>query len=237
MPITLHELATDVGDEGAATVTLFAPELHYTSTNQSEYPACMDWRADLWLSQLEFDDSATVVGGSVDFLTVRLGEEHVANLLDALSGQAEYFAGLFDGRWLDDDMQEQFHAMPIDTALIVVDVFVAEPLRGNHLGPWMVADVVYRMLPSTSGIVVLSPDPATDDDDVTVTNLFALEKLTNHWARAGLDPIATMPEFLGQSTAYTALTPARATLAGVAEKTITVTVGALATCTDLPPLQ
>ena len=136
----------------------------------------MDWRADLWLSQLEFDDSASVVGGSVDFLTIRLGEELVANLLDALSGEAEYFAGLFDGKWLDDDVQGQFHAVPIDTALIVLDVFVAEPLRGHHLGPWMVADVVYRMLPSTSGIVLLSPDPATDDDDVTVTKLFALEE-------------------------------------------------------------
>ena len=127
--------------------------------------------------------------------------------------------------------------MPIDTALIVLDVVVAEPLRGHHLGPWMVADVVYRMLPSTSGIVVLSPDPAPDDDDVTVTNLFALEKLTHHWARAGLDPIATMPEFLGQSTAYTELPAARATLAGVAEDTVEVTVRELATCTDLPPLQ
>ena len=151
--------------------------------------------------------------------------------------QAEYFAGLFDGKWLDDDVQGQFPAVPIDTALIVLDVFVAEPLRGHHLGPWMVADVVYRMLPSTSGIVLLSPDPATDDDDVTVTKLFALEKLTNHWARAGLDPIATMPEFLGQSTAYTALPAARATLAGVAEETVEVAVGELATCTDLPPFE
>lgn len=237
MPITLHDLAKIVADTGADSATLIAPTVRYTTTNASEYPALMDWHAELTLGPLDElgDHAASVIGGWVEFLTVRLGEGSVPNMLDSISGEAEYVAGLFDDQWLADEVAQQFDATSIDSVVVVLDLFVAEALRGHRLGAWMVADLAYRMIPSTSGLVLLSPWLSDSENEITTAEIFALEKLTKYWSRAGLEPLTAHPAILGQSTAYNALFDARAQLATVDDTAITVTVDALTGGTDLPP--
>jgi hypothetical protein len=124
--------------------TLFAPEIRYRSTNDSQFDPCMDWRAEMVLGRLDVSDYPDVLGGYVDFLTIRLGEESIPVMLDSLSSDAENFAGLFDGRFVAYSVQDQFEE-PFNSVLILLTVFVAEPLRGHDLGAWMVAEVISRM--------------------------------------------------------------------------------------------
>ena len=236
MPVTLHELAKFIADTGADSATLVAPTVRYTSTNLSEYPALMDWHAEMSLGPLdELGDESSVVGGWVEFLTLRLGDGSVPNMLDSISGEAEYFAGLFDGSWLADEVAQQFVATPIDSVVVVLDLFVAEALRGHRLGAWMVADLAYRMLPSTTGLVVLSPWWPDSENEITTAEIFALRKLTNYWRQVGLEPLTAHPAILGQSTAYNALPDARVQLASAADAAIGVTVDALVAGADLLP--
>lgn len=65
--------------------TLFAPTVRYVSTNDSQFDPCMDWRAELWLGQFDIVDEPDVLGGYADFLTIRLGEHSIADMLDSLS--------------------------------------------------------------------------------------------------------------------------------------------------------
>ena len=237
MPITLHDLAKILTDAGADLTTLIAPSVRYTSTNLSDYPALMDWHAEMSLDPLDElgDHASPVIGGWVEFLTLRLGEGSVPNMLDSISGEAEYFAGLFEDSWLANEVAHQFDATPIDFVVIVLDLFVAEPLRGHQLGAWMVADLAYHLVPSTTGLLLLSPWWPDSESEITTAEIFAVEKLTNYWTQVGLESLIAHPAILGQSTAYNALPDARAQLATVANTAIAVTVDALNSGTELLP--
>lgn len=179
-------------------VPLAMPFVRIRSINSSEYPACMDWRGEVVMTRLDLLDSGVdsdgveVVVATVEFLTVRLGEEIVgANLLDSISGEAEYFSELFADEWLRDAVADQFGAAAIDWALIILDIVVADPLHGYRLGAWALAEVIYRMLPS-SGIVMMNPtwieaDNGTDADD------------SGYWRTVGLAPVLDTP-VLGQAS-------------------------------------
>ena len=91
----------------------------------------MDWRAELWLGHLDIVDAPDVLGGYADFLTIRLGEDSIADMLDSLSQDAENFAGLFDGKYVADSVQDQFRE-PFSTVLILMTVLVVEPLRSGN---------------------------------------------------------------------------------------------------------
>ncbi|MET8779021.1 hypothetical protein ABZV58_28795 [Nocardia sp. NPDC004654] len=168
--MTLAELAAHARRSGADTVRLSMPTARYRSLNISEYDAALDWCAQLTMSvddPAEVEDERVCVG-CIDFLTIRLGEEHVAdNVLDSYSQTAEEFSALFDGNWLDDDIQQQFDATPINDAVVVLHAEVAPPLRGHQLAAWMLTEIAYRMLSSHDGLIVLSPTP----DDVDPTSL------------------------------------------------------------------
>jgi GNAT superfamily N-acetyltransferase len=148
----------------------------------------MDWHAEMTLGPLDElgDHSSSVIGGWVEFLTIRLGEGSVPNMLDSVSGEADYFAGLFDNEWLADAVAQQFGATSIDFVVIVLDLFVAEALRGHQLGAWMVADLAHRLMPSTSGLILLSPWWSDSENEITTAEIFALEKLTSYWTQAGI---------------------------------------------------
>ncbi len=192
MSVTLHELAVDLGRQGREAVTLSMPELFYRSINASERGPCLDWCGEVLLTDLASDDSAPVRGGAVEFLTIRLGEEPVASVLDSYSSAAEHFAGLFDGCRLADDVQEQFDAMVVNDALIVLDVFVAEPLRGRRVAAWAVSEIAYRMLPAINGIVLLAPGLGVEGG-----NDIGMRKLTRYWRRTGLHPDRGLTGVLG----------------------------------------
>ena len=190
--------------------TLFAPTVRYASTNDSQFDPCMDWRAELWLGHLDIADEPDVLGGYADFLTIRLGEHSIADMLDSLSSDAENFAGLFDGEYVADSVQDQFQE-PFNTVLILLTVLVAEPLRGHDLGTWLAAEVIARMASVSDTLVLLYPLPAGETPE-DVSEIQAIDGLNRYWRQAGLVPIDRHPGFLGQSTAYTSLPAARCAL-------------------------
>ena len=204
---------------------LFAPTVRYVSTNDSQFDPCMDWRAELWLGHLDIVDEPDVLGGYADFLTIRLGEHPIADLLDSLSQDAENFAGLFDGSYVAGSVQDQFHE-PFNTVLILLTVFVAKPLRGHDLGAWLAAEVIARMASVTDTLVLLYPHPAGETPE-DVSEIQAIDALNRYWRKAGLVPIDEHPGFLGQSTAYTALPDARCELQHVQDVQIPVDTRAL----------
>jgi hypothetical protein len=118
-------------------------------------------------------------------------------MLDSLSSDAENFAGLFDGKYVTDSVQDQFRE-PFNTALILLTVFVAEPLRGHDLGAWLAAEVIARMASVSDTFVLLYPHPAGETPE-DVSEIQAIDALNRYWRKAGLVPIDEHPGFLGQS--------------------------------------
>jgi GNAT superfamily N-acetyltransferase len=203
-------------------VALFAPKVRFVSTAESQFDAMMTWRAELELAYLNEGDTPDVLAGYADFLTIRIGEHPIADLLDSLSQDAEHFADLFDDDDVNDAVQEQFYnAMPFNRILIITMVFVADPLRGHDLGAWLVSDVIARMAGAADTLVLLYPYPAVAQTG-DASELTAVNTLANYWQRVGLVPIDAHPEFLGQSTAYTALPEARRALWWVEDVEISV---------------
>jgi GNAT superfamily N-acetyltransferase len=203
-------------------VTLFAPKVRFASTADSQFDAMMAWRAELEMAYLDEGDTPDVLGGYADFLTIRIGEHPIADLLDSLSQDAEHFAGMFDDDDVNDAVQEQFHnAMPFNRVLIITMVFVAGPLRGHGLGAWLVSEVIARMAGAIDTLVLLYPFPAVAKTG-DASELAAVNTLANYWQRVGLGPIDAHPEFLGQSTAYTALRDARRPLGSVEDVEISL---------------
>jgi hypothetical protein len=208
--------------ESDPNATLFAPGIRYRSTNDSQFDPCLDWRAELVLGRLDHVDCPDVLGGYVDFLTIRLGEESIPVMLDSLSSDAENFAGLFDGRFVAYSVQDQFEE-PFNSVLILLTVFVAEPLRGHDLGAWMAAEVISRMASVTDTLVLLYPHPAGETPD-NVSEIEAIDVLNRYWRKVGLVQIDDRPGFLGQSTAFTALPEARQALRHVEDVEIPVDI-------------
>ncbi|WP_435592154.1 hypothetical protein [Nocardia sp. bgisy118] len=170
--------------------------------------------------------------GCLDFLTIRLGRELIAdNILDSYSQTAVEFAPLFDGLWLDEAVQEQFDATLINDVVVVLDAQLALPLRGRQLGAWMLSEVAGRMLSSHDGLVVARPIP-DDTDPNTHAGRMATERLTQHWRSCGLVPVTGHQEFLAQASAYTALGSARAALDRIADRDITLTADQMARWTE-----
>ena len=220
MAATMGGPSQSITESDSEATTLFAPTVRYASTNDSQFDPCMDWRAELWLGQLDIVDAPDVLGGYADFLTIRLGEDSIADMLDSLSQDAENFAGLFDGKYVADSVQDQFRE-PFSTVLILMTVLVAEPLRGHDLGAWLAAEVIARMASVTDTLVLLYPHPAGETPE-DVSEIQAIDALNRYWRRAGLVPIDEHPGFLGQSTAYTALPDARCELQHVEDVQIPV---------------
>ena len=113
----------------------------------------MTWRADLELSYLDEDgnevDAPDVVGGYAEFVVINVGQHPIGDLLDSLSADTAHFAPLFEDEEVAEAVQEQFEDVPFNRVLIVTLVEVAEPLRGNGLGAWLVTELVGRMASPT----------------------------------------------------------------------------------------
>ncbi|MGB3673227.1 MAG: hypothetical protein WA988_02180 [Candidatus Nanopelagicales bacterium] len=230
MQNTLQQLADDARAAGVQSVTLFAPAVRYRSTNNSEFSPCMDWAAELWLIHSEPMFTNPVLAGVVRFLTLRLGEQDIAPMLAALPG-AGRFANLFGGRWLSDEVEAQFHDVEIDSAVLVTDAVIATPLRGHDLGPWMVADVIYRML-NANGAALVASTPSFNPSS-TAADFEASERITAQWRKAGFSPIRSNPVFSGLSTASASLKRARDGLAHIADSKLSLSIGTLKPCEDL----
>ncbi|WP_157896329.1 hypothetical protein [Mycobacteroides chelonae] len=205
-----------------AVATLFAPRVRFVSTGESQFDAMMTWRAELEMDYLDDGDTPRVLVGYADFLTIEIGEHSIADLLDSISQDAEHFAALFDGDDVNDAVQEQFSdAMPFNRILLVTMVLVAEQLRGQDLGVWLVSEVIGRMAGAIDTLVLLYPYPAVHPTGDPI-ELAAVNRLAEYWRRTGMEHIEACPEFLGQSTAYTSLPEARRALSGVEELQISV---------------
>lgn len=204
-----------------ADAILFAPNVRFISTGESQFDAMMTWRAELELARLDDDASMDVLAGYADFLILRIGEHPIADLLDSLSDGGEHLAGLFDDDDVNDALQEQFDDVPFNRVLIVTMVSVARPVRGHDLGAWLVAEVIARMAGAIDTLVLLYPYPADIETDGAAAR-GAAEVLAKYWRRVGLVPIVGHPEVLGQSTGYIALPQARGKLSSVKDVAISV---------------
>ncbi|HRD11742.1 MAG TPA: hypothetical protein PLI79_07760 [Mycobacterium sp.] len=118
-------------------------------------------------------------------------------------------------------MQEQWEDAPFNRILIVTHVEIAEPLRGQDLGLWLVAEVIARMSSPIDTLVLLYPDPAAPRVSA-VAEVTGAEALMRYWQRCGLVPIGHRPQFLGATTAYSYLARARTALRSVNDVRITV---------------
>ncbi len=219
--IAFGRASSKVADIRMATATLFAPSVRFFSSGESQFDAMMTWRAELELAYEADGEFADVLAGYADFLTIRVGEHPIADLLDSLSQDADHFSGLFADDDINDALQEQFDDVPFNRILIVTMVCVAEPLRGHELGAWLVSEVIASMAGAIDTLVLLYPHPAdTETEDGSV--LAAVNTLANYWLRVGLVPLDGHPEFLGQATAYNALPNARDKLRSVSNVEISV---------------
>lgn len=228
METTLLQLAAALRTDGVEAVTFSFPVAKIQTANTSQYGAMMDWSAQLEMFVGESD--LNVVVGLAEFVTVRLGDEGVVNMLDSHSADAESFAPLFAGRWLANHVEDQFEGAG-GHVLILLNVEIAAPLRGHRLGAWLAAEVIYRMLPA--GLVVLTPYPSEGDtDEMSVATLQAIETLSQYWQTTiGVEPI-TGTNCLGQTAAYIHLDAARTNLQSVQDADITVTVAELEQSAD-----
>lgn len=205
----------------ATDYTLFAPKVRYTSTFDGEFDAMSTWCAQLELGYLDErdDDAPQVVGGYAEFAIINVGEHPIDDLLDSLD--ANHFSALFDGADVAPAVQEQWEDAPFNRILIVTHVEIAEPLRGQDLGLWLVAEVIARMSSPIDTLVLLYPDPAAPRVSA-VAEVTGAEALMRYWQRCGLVPIGHRPQFLGATTAYSYLARARTALRSVNDVRITV---------------
>jgi hypothetical protein len=98
---TQHDFEFSAVSDYLAETNLSPQDAH-----DSQFDPCLDWRAELVLGRFDLVDCPDVLGGYVDFLTIRLGEQSIPVMLDALSSDAENFAGLFDGRFVAYSVQD-----------------------------------------------------------------------------------------------------------------------------------
>jgi GNAT superfamily N-acetyltransferase len=186
---------------------VYAPTVRYRSLNNSEIDAAMDWRADLEFA-LEGGEwpSHDLLAGRIDFLTIRLHEYNVFDILDQFSDAAVAFAELFEAGHLLPEFDEDL--VSYDTALILLDVYVAPPFRGRRLGVWMACEVIARMAPSIHTIVFAHPYPRTEGPFEEVDSV-GRRKLQRYGQLTGMSPVDGHPRFLSGSPAFTGLGEAR----------------------------
>lgn len=192
---------------------VYAPTVRYRSLNNSEIDAAMDWRADL---EFAIDGGdwpyGDLIAARINFLTVRLHEYNVFDILDQFSDAAVAFAELFEGGHLlpefDDDL------VTYGDALILLDVFVAQPFRGRRLGAWMTCEVIARMASSIHTIVFAHPYPRSEGPFEEMESV-GRRKLLRYGQLAGLAPVDGHPRFLSGSPAFTGLGEARHELFGL----------------------
>jgi hypothetical protein len=193
------------------------PRMHYESVDSWSFAGCMEWRAELRLSDLDAPGGAPEVGvGVVQFLILRAGYESPREVLALYGDRAATFAELFDDDWLVPDLDESddFTAgMPISTVLLVLDASMDVRLSSESLlRAWAVAETVHTMLPTTSGLVVMPALPAAVQP---TRRLLSVDQIDPDCARVGCMPIPGHPRFYGQATAYVYLDEARGELAHV----------------------
>jgi hypothetical protein len=220
----MHERATYLTVSGGVGVDLGVPRVHFESLDTSSAVSwCRDWRAEVRMSALDgHREAPEVVVGSVEFLLLRLSEEHpVADVLALFGPRAVAFAELFDGPWLEpglDESDEFTDGMPITSVLLILEAAIDDLLPQTYLRAWAVAEVAYTMLPGTAGVLAMqalsggAPTPA----------LMSADRIDEDWPRIGCASIPGHPRFFGRATLYTYLDDARAALDGVAERVVTV---------------
>ncbi|WP_109751297.1 hypothetical protein [Mycolicibacterium aromaticivorans] len=210
----------------SAAVDFGAARMHFESADSwSTLSACMEWRAEIRLSSLDAHAHAPeVVTGSVQFLIVRAGHESPREVLPLFGPRAAAFDELFDNEWLLPELDEDDDftgGMPISTVLLVLDAALDPRVpAGSLLRAWAVAETIFTMLPTTSGLVVMPPAPAATGK--ATRRLLSSEDIDQDWVRVGCRPLPGRPRFHGQATAYVHLDHARDALACVRDSTVSI---------------
>jgi hypothetical protein len=219
-PKTMLEL-TDTLERTTGPLSFCLPQLHLESRDQAQFPVA-DWRAYLLLSSI--DPPETVIAGYVDFLIVRLGYAPIPDILAQTPGYGEHwsdpswFAQLFDGGEVAASIEDHVQEVgPFHTAVLMQDGFVDPAFRGHLLGPWMLLQILQRMVDEVGGLVALYPHPCERSIVRLVEDQDAFRrKINQYW----IDHLGVVPiggEFLGQATGLTTLGNARDSLESVAD--------------------
>ncbi len=194
---------------------MHAPRLRHRSGGDIDDDCCLEWQAQLLMTAAEVDevDDIEICVAVAEFVTVQVSDPSFSTeLLDWYSGATEVFCPIFTGTSVAEEVQDQFGAEPVNNALLILSTQVLDPLGGNELDAWMVAQLIHRMLPSHDGLALFCPSP-TDLPAEPIQQLEALENLSMYWRNTvGFEAITDHPGMLGQSTAYVHLQDARAAL-------------------------
>lgn len=199
-------------------ITLTAPSVTLTSTSPGAPSSITTWRADLelLLADGEACGAAPVHAGFADFTVVRLMDQPVAELLATFGSNAvQVYAELFEDNDLGPELADAFDE-PVHTVLLIESVRLADLVRGQALGAWMLSEIIARMAGAIDTLALLNPFLAIERTGET-DELAAVTVLTEHWAKTGLAPVPGAPMFLGASTAYAELGEAHRRLADVAD--------------------
>lgn len=191
------------------------PRVRYSSMGESEFDASMQWCAGLTMWNAD-DGQSKVLVGHLRFLSMRLWEDPVADMLDSLSADDAMFLDLFDGEDVNDEIVEQFSGISFSNVLVLECAEVAEPLRGNNLGAWLAAEVVSRMACGPGTLVAGYPHPFGDPFGGR-TEKQAVAKLRRHWRQAGLVPLKGASHLFGGTTDLPALSRARRKIGSAVE--------------------
>lgn len=217
----IHTVARAAVDFGAA-------RMHFESADSwSALSACKEWFAELRLSPLDArGHSPEVVAGTVEILIVRAGHESPQEVLPLFGPRAAVFAELFDDEWLIPELDEDDDftgGMPISTVLLVLDATLDPRIPGESLlRAWAVAETVFTMLPTTTGLVVMPP--ARSATGKSARRLLSSEDIDPDWSRVGCRPLPGRPHFCGRATAYVHLDEARSALTHVRHSTVQISV-------------
>jgi hypothetical protein len=204
-----------------------APRMHYESADSwSSLAGCMEWRAELRLSDLDGPgDGPEVTAGVVRFHTLRTGYERPREVLPLYGQRAASLTELFDDEWLDPNLDEDDDftgGMPISVVLLVLDASVDIRLpSGSSLRAWAVAEVLHTMLPTTAGLVLM---PALADAGSTKHRFVSADRIDADWPRVGCAPVPGYPRFYGQATSYVYLEQAREALAPVRDSVVPISL-------------
>lgn len=190
-------------DSTRATVEMFSPALHLQTADSVFDSRTVLWRADITMTHLDSRmGDPDVVVGQVHFVLARTGTDGLAQeLLDREQFhnlRTDRFAPLFDDHHIGAELAQQF-SDPVEVVMLVLWIVIDPALRGHRIGAWALCQAIDTMIPTSNGLILMHPHwDAEADHAPSVEQLEKVERLNQYWMTAGLVPLESAPQFLGQ---------------------------------------
>lgn len=231
LPQFLRDHTSHFSDEGQIVggIEIGLPRLHYeVHDSWTTVTSCLSWRGEIRLVALDMHArTPEIIAGFVDFIVLRLGYQPVEDVLEVHGSRAVPFLELFRGAWLEPTLEKNdaFTAGPINAVMLVLEARVDELIPDRGLRAWAVSEVISTMLPTTSGLVVMSALPPGVPSG-HIRRLIPVDRIDADWPLVGCIPVPSHPRFYGRATASIDLDEARYALGDVRRETVRVPVDA-----------